>query len=139
MHTHYGGWWGLMTTAKVRNQETQVPHFGSRHFQDDHKNSATFDTTTYVWQLSKKTAVSTTRHQKVQNPFILSPSLKSQGRKTGQRRAGKGCKSSYTNYLQLSPICLSDSMQGTACLVPLLGEKVSCLGQGGGVPAAGEK
>lgn len=37
--------------------------------------------------------------------------------------------------------CLSDSMQGTACLEPLLGEKVSCLGAGlgGGVPAAGEK
>ena len=100
---------------------------------------ATFDTTDYIWQLSEKTAVSTPRHQRVQNPFILGPSLKSQGRKTGQQRAGKGYRSSYTSYLQCPPVCLSDSVQDTACLEPLLGEKVSYLGPGDGVPAAGEK
>lgn len=109
-HTHYGGWHGLTTTAQVRNQEeTQISHFQSRHFRDDHKNNATFDTTTYhVWQLSEETAVSTPRQQRVQNPCILGPSLTSQGRNMGQQRASKGCISSYANaYSAHQSACLT--------------------------------
>lgn len=92
VHTHYGEWCGLTTTAEVRNQETQISHFGSKHFQEmTTKTEATFDTTGYhIWQLSEQTAVSTPSHQRVQDPFILGPSLKSQGRKMDQRRARKG-------------------------------------------------
>ena len=37
-HTHYGRWRGLTTTAQVRNQEeTQISHFQSRHFQETTK------------------------------------------------------------------------------------------------------
>ena len=92
VYTHYGEWCGLTTTAEVRNQETQISHFGSKHFQEmTTKTEATFDTTGYhIWQLSEQTAVSTPSHQRVQDPFILGPSLKSQGRKMDQRRARKG-------------------------------------------------
>ena len=110
VHTHYGEWCALTTTAEVRNQEeTQISHFGLKHFQETTtKTMATFDTTTYhIWQLSEKTAVSTPSHQRVQDSFILGPQFKKSRKEDGPTEGKKRLKKQlYNTYSAHQSGCL---------------------------------